>query len=72
MLKRGPVKYSSWVDHTSTPLVNEPFPLQAGTYIKEFVHSDDGRTVPNLGSHLGCAEPAKILQLDVLEVHMEF
>lgn len=45
---------------------------QAGTYIKEFVHSDEGRTTPNLASLVGCAEPARILQLDVLEVHMDF
>jgi tRNA pseudouridine synthase 10 len=41
---------------------------QAGTYIKEFVHGDFGRTKPNLGSILGCE--ADILQLDVLEVLM--
>ncbi|CAL8470277.1 g9819 [Coccomyxa elongata] len=45
---------------------------QAGTYIKEFVHSDEGRTTPHLSSILGCQEPAKILDLDVLEVHMDF
>ena len=45
---------------------------QAGTYIKEFVHSDEGRTVPNLGSLLGCQEPAQILELDVMEIHMPF
>ena len=45
---------------------------QAGTYIKEFVHGDEGRTVPNLGSLLGCQEPAQILELDVLEIHMPF
>ena len=43
---------------------------QAGTYIKEFVHSDGGRTVPSLGRLLGCT--AEILQLDVTEVHMDF
>ena len=26
----------------------------AGTYVKEFVHGDFGRTEPNLGSLLGC------------------
>ena len=46
--------------------------MQAGTYIKEFVHGDEGRTEPNLGSFLGCKEPAAILQLDVLEIHMDF
>ena len=45
---------------------------QAGTYIKEFVHGDGGRTLPSLGSLLGCGEPAEILELDVLEVHMDF
>ena len=39
---------------------------QAGTYIKEFIHGDFGRTNPNLGSLLGCE--ADILQLDVLSI----
>ena len=39
----------------------------AGTYIKEFVHGDLGRTEPSVGSLLGCE--ADIFQLDVLEVH---
>ena len=45
---------------------------QAGTYIKEFVHSDEGRTAPSLGTLLGCTVPAQILELDVLEIHMPF
>lgn len=35
----------------------------AGTYVKEFVHGDFGRTVPNVSSILGTR--ADILQLDV-------
>ncbi|XP_057974327.1 uncharacterized protein LOC131162156 [Malania oleifera] len=42
---------------------------QAGTYIKEFVHGDLGRTHPNIGSILGCR--AEILQLDVTDVKMD-
>ncbi|KAK9740095.1 hypothetical protein RND81_03G010700 [Saponaria officinalis] len=42
---------------------------QAGTYIKEFVHGDLGRTQPSLGSILGCR--AEILQLDVTDVKMD-
>lgn len=38
----------------------------AGTYIKEFVHGDFGRTQPNLSTLLGCR--ADILQLDVAEI----
>lgn len=42
---------------------------QAGTYVKEFVHGDLGRTRPSVGSLLGCR--TEILQLDVLEVHID-
>ncbi|KYR02075.1 hypothetical protein DLAC_00875 [Tieghemostelium lacteum] len=42
----------------------------AGTYIKEFVHGDLGRTLPNVGTLLGC--DADILQLDVLNVDAVF
>ena len=40
---------------------------QAGTYVKEFVHGDFGRTHPNVGALLGCH--VDILQLDVLGLH---
>ena len=43
---------------------------QAGTYIKEFVHGDFGRTQPNIGALLGC--DADILSLDVLEVQLQW
>ncbi|KAK7382912.1 hypothetical protein VNO78_28576 [Psophocarpus tetragonolobus] len=42
---------------------------QAGTYIKEFVHGDLGRTHPSIGSIMGCR--AEILQLDVTDIKME-
>ena len=45
---------------------------QAGTYIKEFVHSDEGRTQPHLASLLDLSKPASILQLDVNQIHMNF
>ena len=38
----------------------------AGTYIKEFINGDLGRTYPNLGSLLNCE--CDILQLDVEEI----
>lgn len=40
----------------------------AGTYIKEFVHGDHGRTQPNLGTLLNCK--VDILQLDVADICM--
>lgn len=38
-------------------------PSLPGTYVKEFVHGDLGRTRPSLGELLGC--DVDILQLDV-------
>lgn len=51
--------------------LNEHFMLldvrsSAGTYIKEFVHSDLGRTTPSLVSIMNC--DCDILQLDVTEI----
>ena len=43
---------------------------QAGTYIKEFVHGDFSRTLPNLGSLLGVQ--CDILLLDVMDVMVEW
>ncbi|KAJ2790738.1 hypothetical protein H4R20_006965, partial [Coemansia guatemalensis] len=42
----------------------------AGTYIKEFVHGDLGRTVPSLASMTGAT--ADILELDVENVSLDF
>eukprot|EP00898_Chlorokybus_atmophyticus_P000072 jgi/Chlat1/1065/Chrsp110S01562 len=44
----------------------------AGTYIKEFVHGDLGRTHPNLGSLLGGNVETDILQLDVTDIDLPF
>ncbi|XP_071438297.1 tRNA pseudouridine synthase Pus10 isoform X2 [Pithys albifrons albifrons] len=43
---------------------------QAGTYIKEFVHGDFGRTKPNIGSLL--KRTADILELDVESVDVDW
>ena len=44
---------------------------EAGTYIKEFVHGDFGRTLPSLGSLLfEDSMCCSLLELDVLDIHM--
>ncbi|KAG0304676.1 putative tRNA pseudouridine synthase Pus10 [Dissophora globulifera] len=43
---------------------------EAGTYIKEFVHSDLGRNQPSLASIIGCE--TDIMELDVLTVDLDF
>jgi len=40
---------------------------EAGTYVKEWVEGDDGRTEPSLSGLLGT--PLKVEYLDVLEIH---
>lgn len=44
---------------------------QAGTYIKEFVHGDLGRTTPNLASIAGI-QAADLIELDVMNVDLEW
>jgi tRNA pseudouridine synthase 10 len=43
---------------------------QAGTYVKEFVHGDLGRTKPSLSDIIG--GDVDILALDVLDIHLDF
>ncbi|QLH74667.1 MAG: tRNA pseudouridine(54/55) synthase Pus10 [Methanomassiliicoccales archaeon] len=40
---------------------------QSGTYVKEFVHGDNGRTRPSLSEMLGT--PLEVLALDVVEIN---
>ncbi|MCW6170810.1 MAG: tRNA pseudouridine(54/55) synthase Pus10 [Thermoplasmatales archaeon] len=42
---------------------------ESGTYIKELVHGDDGRTEPSISREYG--EMPEILYLDVVEIHRE-
>jgi len=57
------------LDEKYRPYIGNIFKLnlvtEAGTYIKEFVHSDFGRTRPNLASLLGNCT-ADIITLDVM------
>lgn len=43
---------------------------QAGSYVKEFVHGDLGRTRPNLATIIG--QQCDILALDVLEIELDW
>lgn len=43
---------------------------QAGTYVKEFVHGDLGRTKPCLSQIVGGY--VDIIALDVLDIHLDF
>jgi len=42
---------------------------EAGTYVKELVHSDEGRTVPSVASVL--ESPCEVIWLDVEDIHAD-
>ena len=44
---------------------------QAGTYIKEFIHGDLGRTQPNFASLAG-VQAADLIELDITNVDLEW
>jgi len=74
VLHRRPLQTRKRTVHgMSTQYINQRFfqldiVTSAGTYVKEFVHSDLGRTQPNLSTFLGKGIDTDILQLDVTEV----
>jgi len=42
---------------------------EAGTYVKELVHSDEGRTVPSVAGVLGST--CEVIWLDVEDIHAD-
>nr|XP_022903062.1 putative tRNA pseudouridine synthase Pus10 [Onthophagus taurus] len=43
---------------------------QAGTYVKEFVHGDFERTLPNIGTIIG--DEAELIALDVVSINLDW
>lgn len=43
---------------------------QAGTYVKEFVHGDFGRTTPSIGDIIG--SEVDIIALDVTAINLDW
>jgi tRNA pseudouridine synthase 10 len=66
LLERPKMVYALRFEKISTHFYLMDIDSGAGMYIKEFVHGDRGRTVPNVADFFGC--DADILQLDVLDV----
>jgi tRNA pseudouridine synthase 10 len=53
---------------SSLPIVSRPssWEADAGTYIKELMHGDQGRTEPNVAGIVGV--PCQVLELDVIRI----
>jgi len=69
LLVREKCIHSMEVEVINRDFVTLRLDTQAGTYIKEFVTGDMGRTRPSFGDLMGCE--ADILQLDVEKVHCD-
>jgi tRNA pseudouridine synthase 10 len=69
MVRKRRVKKIEIVSHSGSEFVLD-LTTDAGTYIKEFVHGDGGRTVPSLSSILGSNASCK--QLNVIGIYDEF
>ncbi|KAK7488356.1 hypothetical protein BaRGS_00020330, partial [Batillaria attramentaria] len=67
---RDRVVYTMRAERTSGLQFRLDLTTQAGTYVKEFVHGDFGRTQPNLGTLLQA--DCDILQLDVTAVDVDW
>lgn len=57
-------------DGTCTQILAD-LQTSAGTYVKEFMHGDEGRTIPCLSTILECGA-VTVLSLDVKKVHLEW
>lgn len=73
MHRRSNLNRPREVSNITATLVNKHWfelrvEVQGGTYVKEFVHGDLGRTTPSISSLLACR--CDILQLDVESVQM--
>ncbi len=71
MIEKISVRPETESDALETDLIRVHVKTSAGTYVKEFVHGDDGRTVPCLATLLD-VDSAACLELDVLEVHLDW
>ncbi len=66
LVRRRTIREVQLMEHGTTSFTLR-VRAQAGTYIKEFVDGDGGRTIPSLSSMLG--QSLKVEALDVLAVH---
>ena len=71
MVERIVVRPQDPATENETDLLRVELKTSAGTYVKEFVHGDQGRTEPSLKS-LFDVDEAQCLELDVLEVHLDW
>lgn len=60
----------AWIDRNNPKILIIDIVSQAGTYIKELVHGDFGRTTPSFASIIG--QPIDILALDVVGIDLEW
>lgn len=60
----------AWAKRDNTKVIIVDIVSQAGTYIKELVHGEFGRTTPSLSSIIG--KPIDIIALDVVGIDLDW
>ncbi|KAF2364017.1 Pseudouridine synthase catalytic domain [Trinorchestia longiramus] len=70
LLTRPRVLHTMTAQHVNDRFFKVHLRSEAGTYIKELVHGDFGRTTPSLSSLLGCS--VDIVALDVTDVELDW
>ncbi|MFB6209478.1 MAG: tRNA pseudouridine(54/55) synthase Pus10 [Candidatus Nanohaloarchaea archaeon] len=58
--------YSVEAEKLDSDIIELEVKAEAGTYIKELIHGDEGRTQPSVAGILGCE--AECVELDVIEI----
>lgn len=61
--------YSCRVESVDDTIASMIVEAESGTYIKELISGDDGRTTPSLSEIIGI--PCKVMELDVIEIKGE-
>ncbi|MFO8109954.1 MAG: tRNA pseudouridine(54/55) synthase Pus10 [Thermoplasmata archaeon] len=56
-----------WIEECHDDNASIGLKCESGTYVKEFIHGDEGRTVPNLSDSIGVK--CEVQGLNVIEVH---
>jgi tRNA pseudouridine synthase 10 len=68
-LVREKMIYKITLEQNGDGLLKAKFKVQGGTYIKELISGDDGRTVPSIAEKLGTS--CKCVELNVVAIYNE-
>ncbi len=66
---RGKYIYECQIESVNGAMATLTLETESGTYIKELISGDNGRTKPNISEMIGI--PCEVTELDVIEIKGE-